>query len=183
MNCPEMPLDKDTIKEYAAKYDAKVAGKKDERDEAALRVWFKNNKYLDKQHFMQLCMWKTPRQKNNYEMNQDEDIEMTTRGLFATDDHEKRIYALDNLRGVGYPVASAILHFSFPDVYSIIDFRTIESLGWGKPPSSYRYGYWERYFMKIQEIAKNVNESIRTVDKALWMWSKEHGQKSKRHCA
>lgn len=182
MNCPAMPLNKETIKQYAEKYDAKAAGKKDERDEVELRLWFKTNKYLDKQHFIQLCMWKTTRQKGNYEMNQDEDIEMTTKGIFATDDHEKRINALDNLRGVAYRVASAILHFSFPDIYSIMDVRAIESLGWDQPKSFDNYEYWKKYFRKIQEIAKNVNESIRTVDKALWMWSKEHSQKRKRSC-
>ncbi len=175
-----MPISKDTVIEYAAKYDARVAGKKDETVEKQLREWFETNKFLDKDHFMKLCMWKTPRQKPNYNANDEHTIISKTRDLYMHGDHQKRIESLDELSGVGYPVASAILHYCFPDIYSIIDFRAIEALGW-EQPSYYTYAYWEKYFIKIQEIAKTYGLSIRTVDKALWEWSKEHSKKAK-HC-
>lgn len=43
-------------------------------------------------------------------------------------DDGRKIEMLDDLPGIGIPVASAILHFIKPDRFPIVDFRTVEAL-------------------------------------------------------
>jgi hypothetical protein len=54
-----------------------------------------------------------------------------------------------------------------------MDFRAIWSLGW-KQPKNYTFEFWGKYYKEIQNIAKKFNVSVRTVDKALWQYSKEN---------
>jgi hypothetical protein len=44
-------------------------------------------------------------------------------------------------------------------------------------PKSYSFNFWQSYCEKMREIAESVQEDIRTVDKALWKYSKEHSKK------
>lgn len=76
------------------------------------------------------------------------------------------------LDGVAMPVASVILHFAFPDKYSILDFRAIWALGW-EQPNKYTYDFWIRYCNQVKKLADGLGVSIRTIDKALWQYSKE----------
>jgi hypothetical protein len=117
-------------------------------------------------------MWKSHRPKKHYESNDAGLIKETTELSFATEGEEERILKLIELKGVSWPVASAILHFAFPNKYPILDFRALWSLGWEKP-SAYSFKFWQKYCHEISQIAQQVNLSIRTVDKALWAYSKE----------
>jgi len=54
-----------------------------------------------------------------------------------------------------------------------LDFRALWSLGI-EQPKSYNINFWLHYCEKVREIAKSVQEDIRTVDKALWRYSKEN---------
>lgn len=75
-------------------------------------------------------------------------MRVTRTNLLKYMDERVRIESLlgsrRGLKGVGYPVASTILHFAFPSSYAIMDFRVIQSLGW-KQPSSYTFDFWQRY--------------------------------------
>ena len=75
------------------------------------------------------------------------------------------------LKGVSWAVASVILHFAFPSKYAIWDFRVMESLGW---ENRYDFNSWQKYCKRIREISKKYNLSVRTVEKALWKYSKEN---------
>jgi hypothetical protein len=80
--------------------------------------------------------------------------------------------ALTELKGVGVPVASSLLHFAFPRRYPILDVRALESLG-RKSRSVYPVGFWVDYVEACQRIARDNAISIRTLDKALWQHSRE----------
>jgi len=54
-----------------------------------------------------------------------------------------------------------------------MDFRAIWSLGW-QQPKYYTFDFWQNYCKKIKEISKKVGENIRTIDKALWKYSKQN---------
>jgi hypothetical protein len=56
-----------------------------------------------------------------------------------------------------------------------MDFRVIESLGW-KQPSSYTFEFWLEYCAETRGIAGRHKLPIRTVEKALWMYSKENSK-------
>ena len=95
-----------------------------------------------------------------------------TRRALAANDEASRIAALLELEGVGVPTASTLLYFAFPDDYPILDVRALESLG-VKPRSQYPVRFWLEYLGACREIASGAGVSLRTLDKALWQYSKE----------
>lgn len=97
----------------------------------------------------------------------------------ALENPEKTLNELDNLNGIGIPVASTILHFIYPKVFPVVDFRTIEVLqaaGYlDKSISYYRdssrgYSDFRRVILDIAQ--KYSKGDIRKVDKALFAYHK-----------
>src|SRR5216684_823608 len=84
-----MRLDRETVVEYAAKYDQRVAGKSDERVEQELRTWFRHDRFLDKEHFIMLGNWKSPRPRRLYEQNDALDIHAVTQTVIEHVPDEK----------------------------------------------------------------------------------------------
>ena len=162
------------ILNLAQKYSYKI---KDKPIEKEIKKWLKSHRYLDKDRFIRLCLWKSARQKNNYEKNDDLTIKEITRFSFSTKSEKARIESLFVLDGVSYPVASTILHFAFPNKYPIMDFRVIWSMGW-KQPKYYTFVFWQKYIDEIRKLLRKYKVSLRTLDKALWYYSKE-SKKSK----
>ncbi len=171
-----MILNKKNIVEYAEKYNKRVEGSFDEFGEKELKEWFIKNRYLDKKNFIRLGRWKSRRPIKHYQSNDDSMIKEITRLSLTTKNEEIQIKLLFLLKGVSWPVASVFLHFAFPDKYSIMDYRAIWSLGW-ENPKSYNFKFWQRYCNEIRKIANKLALDIRTVDKALWQYSKENQNK------
>ncbi len=155
------------------KYYERFKGTHDERTEARLKNVLQNKCYLDKHDFIELCMWKSPRPKRLYESNQHDLVKKITKASFTAEKEDQQITKLMELKGVSWAVASAILHFAFPDKYPILDFRVIWSLGW-KKQTGYNLDFWQKYCHTILDIAKQFNLPVRTVDKALWEYSKQN---------
>jgi hypothetical protein len=168
-----MKLDKQIIIKYAEKYNQRFLGTKEAEIEAEVKSWLKNNRFLNKDNFIKLCLWKSPRPKKNYEHNNRELIEELTAFSLQTKSEEAGIKSLTCLSGVSFPVATTILHYAFPNKYSIMDFRAIWSLGW-EQPKQYTFEFWEKYYKEIQKLSKKFNLSVRTIDKALWQYSKDN---------
>lgn len=168
-----MDINKESIKEYAGKYDERYRGTKDEAVEREIKAWFEAHRYLDKKEFIKIGLWKTKRPQKYYESNDDLTVREITRFSLTTGSEEARIKALLILHGVSYPVASVILHFAFPNQYPILDFRVIWSVGCAKP-KNYTLDFWENYCDMIRGIAEEIKMDIRMIDKALWMYSKEN---------
>lgn len=98
-------------------------------------------------------------------------MDATGRALSAGDE-ATRIAALLELEGVGVPTASTLLYFAFPDDYPILDIRALESLG-VKPRSTYPVSFWLEYLDACRTLARRAGVTLRTLDKALWQYSKE----------
>jgi hypothetical protein len=86
--------------------------------------------------------------------------------------------ALLELDGVGVPTGSTLLYVAFPNDYPILDVRALESLG-AKPRSQYPLAFWLEYLKACREVAKKHGVSVRTLDKALWEYSKERSAKER----
>jgi hypothetical protein len=122
--------------------------------------------------FIEICAWKTARSRPKVASNTEPAvIEATARALTDTDE-ETRVRALLELAGVGVPTASTLLYFAFPAEYPILDVRALESLG-VKARSKYPVSFWLEYVRVCRELARQCGVSIRTLDKALWQYSKE----------
>jgi hypothetical protein len=172
-----LELTRENIEYWSIEYDKKYRGTKDETTEIKLKKVLENQRYLEKQDFIELYNWKTARQTKNYQKNDAVIVKKVTTISFSTTNEKERVNTLIKLSGVKWAVGSAILHFAFPNLYSILDFRAIWSLGW-EQPKSYNYIFWQKYHKRIRAISQQVNLPIRTIDKALWKFSKQNQKSS-----
>ena len=99
-------------------------------------------------------------------------VKEVTRTSFSTSNARLRIEVLALLDGVDLRVASAILHFVFPRKYPIMDYRALWSLRVENP--KYNFELWDSYCNYCKMIAKENNVGLRTLDRALWQYSKKN---------
>lgn len=128
--------------------------------------------HLLRPEFLKICAWKSVRSKPTCRRNDARKIETLTRAALATSDETLKINLLRLLEGVEWPTASTILHFCDVRPYPILDYRAVWSLGLVKP-TTYTMGFWLTYLAATRDLAARLGLSIRTVDKALWQYSKE----------
>jgi len=169
----KIKLDRNNVLQLASEYDKIFSEKSDGKIEKELIGWFSYHKYLDRKNFLKLCMWKSQRPKKHYEnkLNSDFRVREITKLAVGSKDEYLKISVLQLLKGVSWPVASVILHFAEPDKYIIMDFRAIWSLGI-QQPKAYDFDFWINYMRTVKSIAKKMKVTLRTLDKALWMYSK-----------
>jgi len=128
--------------------------------------------HLTRPEFLMICAWKSHRSKPSCRKNGARKVETLTRAALATPDEALKIDLLRLLEGVEWPTASTILHFCDVRPYPILDYRAVWSLGLVKP-TTYTMGFWLTYLAATRDLAARLGLSIRTVDKALWQYSKE----------
>ena len=160
----------DEIEALAARF-----GSPDESRFLAVGTAARARGHYTREAFIEVCSWKTPRSRPRVAANSEAAIaEATGRALAATDE-ATRFAALLGLSGVGAPTASTLLYCVFPDDYPILDVRALESLG-VKARSTYPMAFWLAYLETCRALARTTGVSIRTLDKALWQYSKEQSR-------
>jgi hypothetical protein len=122
--------------------------------------------------FLLVCEWKTARSRPKVAVNSAAAIRKATRTALTDEDESVRMAALTSLEGVGVPTASTLLHFASPGDYPLLDVRALESLG-AKSRSVYPISFWLEYLDACRRLAREAGVSLRTLDKALWQYSKE----------
>lgn len=77
-------------------------------------------------------------------------------------------------RGIGFPLASAVLKFLNPNVFPIIDVRAYRALT-GKKPNSQTYTYkkYIDYALALMNIAKTTNKKLREIDEQLYCFDEK----------
>ncbi|TYB91845.1 hypothetical protein FXF53_29310 [Micromonospora sp. WP24] len=104
--------------------------------------------------------------------NRDKDIEEITRlALVAPERLRHRILTL--LDGVGVPMASALLAVCNPRLFTVVDFRAIETLQLHRELDD--APAYPVYLEVCRAVAERVGTDLRTLDRALWQRSKECG--------
>ena len=128
--------------------------------------------HLDKELLKRVARWKSPRRAGLIERNDDNYIKDVTSFAFNATSERAKIRGLMLLDGVSWPTASAILHLFHKDPYPILDFRALWSVGL----ENYRYSsvFWKDYVSFCRDIAHRNQVNMRTLDKALWQYSKEN---------
>jgi hypothetical protein len=129
--------------------------------------------YCTKDDLWALCDWKSPRIKPRCAANEAAFVEAVTRTALSTPNEHLREIVLTLLSGVGWPMASVILHFGHTRPYPILDFRALWSLGIDPPPI-YSFEFWWEYTRFCRELAHESNVSMRVLDRALWQYSYEN---------
>ena len=126
--------------------------------------------YLHKDELYDLVHWKSSRSARL--INDSEPVvKQITGEAFGLDDDWKKLNKLTDLKGVGKPVASAILHFYDKDDYPILDKHALCTLGINHREVNYDEPFWRRYVDFCRKNAKHYDVSMRTLDRALWKYS------------
>ena len=160
------------VREWAARYG--YLGPETKRLETVIGPRSRDAGVISKRDFLEICEWKSLRQRARYAENSAELVEEATHIALSARDERIRIGVLLVLRGVGWPVASTLLYFAHRDPYPILDFRALWSLGVDRPPAAYDFGYWWSYVQACRRIAREAAVNVRDLDRALWQYSKEH---------
>lgn len=130
--------------------------------------------YFIKSEFIDIAEWKSPRRTALCKQNKDSFVEEVTRIALNTSEERLRIEVLTLLDGVGWPTASVILHFGHSEAYPILDFRALWSLSINTSEVQYNFELWQAYTNFCRDLATDAAVSIRTLDQALWQYSKVH---------
>jgi hypothetical protein len=116
--------------------------------------------------------WKTGgRGVSRLDRNTALEIEEALRLATAAQTERTAVAVLCGLFGVNVPVASAVLTAINPERYTIIDFRALESLG--VTDYNATIDFYLSYLGGCRVLAERHSVSLRTLDRALWQWSKE----------
>src|ERR1700682_4660522 len=124
-----MPLDRATVLHYAGRYDEHYLSKQLSIVETRMKALLQHQRFLTRDELIEIGMWKSHRPQQHYAKNDDLTVREITQFSLATTSERARMLSLHVLEGVGYPLASVILHFAFPDKYGILDVRAVDSLG------------------------------------------------------
>ena len=116
--------------------------------------------------------WKSPRSAGQVRANSDRFVTEISGFALSAKNERSRIESLNTLSGVSWPTSSVILHFFHTDAYPILDFRALWSLG-TTAPSHYVFDFWWSYVEYTRDLANRAGLDMRTLDKALWQYSKE----------
>ena len=128
--------------------------------------------HLRRNEFLELCRWKTARTQRRCRVNSEELVGEVTRTALGTRHEELKIRVLLLLEGVSWPTASVILHFCDQERYPILDVRALWSVGLQRVPT-YTFSLWWSYTCFIRKISDRTGLSMRSIDRALWQYSKE----------
>jgi hypothetical protein len=159
------------VSEYAARY----ATADDDDEVLAIARAVRDRGYYTLEEFRTVCRWKTPRSAPLVAQNSGESVEAATRvALSDESDDRERLEALLSLRGIGWPTASVLLHLPYPERYPILDKRALHALGVVDAPR-HSSDFWERYVAAYLQLIEQAGVDGRTLDQALWQWSKEQG--------
>ena len=163
-----------TIREWAGRYDYP----REETELLSERESIQRAGRIEKTQLELVARWKAPRSAGHVKKNRDSFIREVSAAAFATYDERARIEIFTILDGVSWPTASVILHLFHPDCYPILDFRALWSANL-KVPSHYSFSFWWPYVGFCRAVASRNRVSMRTLDRAMWQYSKENQKRGK----
>lgn len=121
-----------------------------------------------------IARWKSPRRIELIGQNSKGEIAEALHTALNAKETRTAFAVLMGLCGVDVPMASAILTSIDQTRYTIIDWRALEALGVGDWPITLPF-YLDRYFPECRRLAAVTGTDLRTIDRALWGWSKAQG--------
>ena len=104
--------------------------------------------------------------------NTEEYVREITSFALRAETERARIEVLTKLDGVSWPTASVILDFFHDEPYPILDYRALWSVTLERP-TQYTFDFWWPYVQYCRMLAEKNKVDMRTLDRALWQYSKE----------
>ncbi len=139
----------------------------------------KRCKVLTKQELIDICHWKSPRALRQIESNHPATVRRLTHKALSTRSEQKRIEYLTQLRGVGLPMASAILTLVDPRRYGVIDVRVwrvllaIKAVRKNPKGVGFSFKNWYHYLCKLRHHAKELSVPVRAVELTLFYYHRK----------
>lgn len=130
--------------------------------------------YLLREEMHLVARWKSPRSAPRVLDNQEDWLRDITAIALSTPSERLRIEVLTLLGGVGWPMASVVLHWFHEDEYPILDYRALSSVG-APADQAYVYPFWKCYTDFCRAQAGQAGVTMRDLDRALWRYSYESG--------
>ena len=118
------------------------------------------------------------RQVDQRNLNNDEVIKVVSKAAFevvhTNNDYEieLKLNLLTSLKGIGVPVASAILALTYPEKYAVIDKRNWEQI-FGNLKSNYTVCDYLKYLKVIKTLSSRYGFTYQEVDMAIWELNKK----------
>jgi len=141
--------------------------------------------YLTLDEFNRVLQWKLRgqygRQRERRKANTDDVIRVVT-GAALSIEHSDKDYEIElrfgilcSLRGVGVPVASAVLALVFPERYAVIDFRGWRQVFGEDKKDEFKVSDYKRYLREVQKLAQELGWLVQEVDLAIWEYDRING--------
>jgi hypothetical protein len=145
----------------------------------------RNSQTITLETFQRIINWKSPRARGKINWS-DYGRYQKAFQLILSPSQTSKMNFLIVLPGIGAPIASVILHFIFPLVFPIYDFRTVEVLHCfghlhSKVVSLVRYTEFHEAMQRLQ--AELANYDLRQIDRALFAFHKINFSHKKNNCA
>jgi len=170
------------LQELAEQYWQKAGQKEQELEKAAFEAGEAiRNGDFSLANLEAIVRWKSERVVQYLIGNSNEKIRRVLAAVTAPNANtEAAVSALLELHGVDLPVASAILTAIYPERYTVLDFRVLEALGHAR----HDVHFYEEYLAFCKRLAESnivqpqsdlpAPTPLRTLDRALWEWSRNH---------
>jgi len=131
--------------------------------------------FITKEQLKTIVKWKSPRSVWHIDKNEESEgyVKTITSFALSTKNERARIEVLTILNGVSWPIASVILHWFHKEPYPILDFRALWSCS-TDVPNQYNFSFWKNYVEFCRSIIKRNDINMRTLDRALWQYSKDN---------
>lgn len=124
------------------------------RVDTVIGPFMREHHYLTMQHFTDLSYWKSPRSKTYAARNDEAFLCAVTHTALTTENERLRSEVLTLLCGVGWPMASVILHFGSANLYPILDVRALWSAGIDDVDAAvYNFALWREYTRFCRDAA------------------------------
>jgi hypothetical protein len=128
-----------------------------------------------REEFRRMCRWKSPRARRLWEANSAARVRAVARAALATRSERRRMELLTSLRGVGVPIASAILTLIDPSRYGVLDIRAwqllfaIRSVRTNDRGQGFTIAQWEQYLSALRHHARRLHVPARTIEYTLFL--------------
>jgi hypothetical protein len=131
--------------------------------------------FITQDQLITISEWKSDR-NTNAARNDPAYVKEITKWCFSTKNERAKIEVLNILDGVDWPTASFILHLYHSDDYPVIDVRALWTCNMN-PKLRPNYNFWNQYCLFVRGIQDRTGLDMRTIDKGLWQYSKQHQEK------
>ena len=128
--------------------------------------------HLSRADLEEVALWKFPGVQTRSLVAENSEIEVReiSKVSFSAKTERLRIGVLLALHGVGWPMASTVLHFVFPKCYPIFDVRVMRTVTGLPNPPGCTFERWIQYTKLCRDKAEEYQVTLRNLDRALWTY-------------